>query len=93
MKYVIAGVLIWGAAEHLLILAVPLALAVWAVWLIVNPFTNCGWCSGAGKHLLSSRKTFGKCWNPRCQRGTVERFGAKTAHRARQALIAYRKDR
>jgi hypothetical protein len=92
VKYVIAAVLVWGYAERLLILGVPLALVIWVVWLLVNPFTNCGWCKGKGKHPLSSKKTFGSCWNPRCQRGTVQRFGSKRVHRARQALTAYRRN-
>ena len=92
MKWVIAAVLIWGDAEHLLILAVPLAFVIWVAWLLVNPFTNCGWCKGKGRHPLSSKKTFGPCWNPRCQRGTVQRVGSKTVHKARQALIAYRRN-
>jgi hypothetical protein len=92
MKYVIAVVLICGIVAHLMIVAAPLALLIWVAWLLVNPFTNCGWCKGKGKHPLSSKKTFGSCWNPRCQRGTVQRVGSKTAHRARQALVAYRRD-
>jgi hypothetical protein len=52
--------------------------------------TNCGWCHGSGKHKLSSRKTFGNCWNPRCQRGTVMRFGSRTVTRAVMALGVYK---
>ena len=32
MKYVIAAVLVWGYAERLLIVAVPLALLIWVVY-------------------------------------------------------------
>jgi hypothetical protein len=88
--WVLGAVLVWGLAEHTLVLAVPLDLVIWVVWLLVNPFTNCGWCKGKGKHPLSSKKTFGTCWNPRCQRGTVQRLGSKAAHRAMRALVAYR---
>jgi len=93
MKWVIGFVLLAGWAKHLLILAVPLAVLLWVAWVLVCPFTNCGWCKGTGKHKLSGRKYKGPCWNPRCQRGTVERLGAKTVHRARQALKAYRRNR
>jgi hypothetical protein len=74
-------VLAAGWLGHLLIAAVPLDVAVWVAWLLADPFTNCGWCGGSGKHPLRTRKTFGRCWNPRCQRGTVVRLGARTAWR------------
>jgi len=88
--FVILIVLGWGWGTHNLVLAVPAAFVIWVTWLYVNPFTNCGWCKGKGKHLLSSKKTFGNCWNPRCQRGTVQRAGSKTVHRSKRALTAYR---
>lgn len=91
MTAVLVIVLIWGVASHSLILAVPLDLLIWAAWLYVNPFTNCGWCKGKGKHPLRTKKTFGNCWNPRCQRGTVQRLGSKTVHRAVRALVDYRR--
>jgi hypothetical protein len=90
MIWVLGTVLVLGIATRNLILAIPLDFLIWVAWLLVNPFTNCGWCKGTGKHPLRTKKTFGGCWNPRCQRGTVQRLGSKTAHRARRALIAYR---
>jgi len=89
--FVIGAVLLWGWITANLVLAVPAAFLIWVGWLYVNPFTNCGWCKGTGKHKLSSRKTFGDCWNPRCQRGTVQRLGSKTVHRSKRALIDYRR--
>jgi len=93
MTAVLAIVLIWGLASRHLLLAVPLDLLIWAAWLYVNPFTNCRACKGTGKHKFRTKRTFGNCWNPRCQRGTVQRLGSKTAHRARRALIDYRRRR
>ena len=91
MTIVLAAVFVWGWVSRNLLLAVPADVAIWMVWVYVNPFKNCGWCKGSGKHPLSSRKTFGSCWNPRCQRGTVQRFGSKAVHRAVRALVAYRR--
>ncbi|HTW00236.1 MAG TPA: hypothetical protein VMF87_08030 [Streptosporangiaceae bacterium] len=89
MIWVLGAVLAWGLATRNLILAVPADLLIWAGWLLVNPFTSCGWCKGKGRHPFRTRRTYGKCWNPRCQRGTVQRFGSKTAHRAVRALRDY----
>ena len=91
MILVLAVVAVWGAATRHLLLAIPGDILIWAGWVYVNPFTNCGWCHGTGRHPLSGKKFFGSCWNPRCQRGTVQRFGSKTVHRAVRALMAYRK--
>lgn len=91
MIFVLAGVLIWGDATRNLVLAVPADVVIWVAWAYVNPFTDCGWCKGKGRHPLSGRKYFGSCWNPRCQRGTVQRAGSKTVHRAVRALTDYRK--
>lgn len=89
MTAVLAIVLIWGLASRHLLLAVPLDLLIWVIWLYVNPFRNCGWCKGTGKHKFRTKRTFGNCWNPRCQRGTVQRLGSKTVHRAVRALVSY----
>ena len=93
MILVLAAVLAWGWVTRNLILAVPGGVVIWAAWVYVNPMTDCGWCKGKGRHLLSGKKYFGRCWNPRCQRGTVQRFGSKTVHRAARALADYRKGR
>jgi len=93
MIFVLAGVLLWGYATGNLLLAAPVAFIIWVAWVYVNPFRNCGWCRGTGRHPLSGRKYSGRCWNPRCQRGTVQRLGSRTVHRAVRALIAYRKGR
>lgn len=90
MIFVLAAVLVWGLAEHTLVLAVPADLVIWGGWLLVNPFTDCGWCHGTGKHKFRTRRTYGQCFNPRCQRGTVQRFGSKSVHRAVRALRSYR---
>jgi hypothetical protein len=89
----LAAVLIWGDATRNLVLAIPADAVIWAAWVYVNPFTNCGWCKGSGKHPLRTKRTYGSCWNPRCQRGTVQRFGSKTVHRAVRALVSYRRNR
>jgi len=89
---VLAGVLAWGWVTRNLLLAVPAAVVIWLAWVYVNPFTRCGWCQGKGKHPLSGRKYFGSCWNPRCQRGTVQRAGSRSVHRAVRALVAYRRE-
>jgi len=68
------------------ILAVPAVLAIWAGWLYVNPYTDCSWCKGTGKHRLSTKRTYGPCWNPRCQRGTVQRLGSRQVHKAVRAI-------
>jgi hypothetical protein len=86
---VLAVVGLWGLASRNLLLAIPLDVVIWAGWVYINPFKNCGWCKGKGRHPLSGRKFFGSCWNPRCQRGTVQRLGSKTVHRAVRALIDY----
>ena len=93
MTAVLAAVLAWGLATRNLILAVPADFVIWAGWVFVNPFTNCGWCKGKNRHPLSGRKFFGTCWNPRCQRGTVQRAGARAVHRAVRALTDYRRKR
>jgi len=93
MTIVLAAVLTWGLATRNLILAIPLDLLIWAAWLYVNPYTSCRACKGTGKHKFRTKKTFGNCWNPRCQRGTVQRLGSKTVHRAVRSLVAYRKNR
>jgi hypothetical protein len=91
--WVLGTVFVLGLATHNLILAIPADFLIWVAWVLVNPFTSCGWCKGTGKHRLSGSKYFGSCWNPRCQRGTVQRLGSQTAHRARRALIAYHRNR
>jgi len=88
---VLVVVLLAGLASRHLMIAVPLAVVLWAGWVYVSPFTNCGWCKGKGRHPLSGKKFFGSCWNPRCQRGTVQRAGSKTVHRAVRALVEYRR--
>jgi hypothetical protein len=90
---VLAAVALWGLATRNLIAAVPADVVIWAAWVYLNPFTKCGWCKGTGKHPLSGKRFFGSCWNPRCQRGTVQRLGSKTVHRAVRALADYRKNR
>jgi len=65
----------------------------WAGWLYVNPFTDCSWCKGTGKNRWRTKRTYGRCRNPRCQRGTVQRLGSKTVHRAVRGLVAYRRNR
>ena len=91
MTVVLAVVLLWGGASGNLAIAIPLDVVIWCVWLYVNPFTPCAWCKGTGRHGLSSKRTFGGCWNPRCQRGAVQRLGSKTVHRAVRALAEYRR--
>ena len=91
MIAVLAAVFIWGLASRNLVLAVPADVVLWTAWVYVNPMKDCGWCKRTGKHPLSGSKYFGGCWNPRCQRGTVQRFGSKAVHRAVRALVAYRK--
>ena len=91
MTIVLLAVLMWGWLTANLVLAIPAAGIIWTAWVLLNPFTKCGWCHGTGKHPLSGPKYHGPCWNPRCQRGTVQRLGSKTAHRARRALIDYRR--
>jgi hypothetical protein len=91
MTAVIVIVFIWGLATRNLLLAIPLDVVIWAAWVYINPFTKCGWCKGSGRHPLSGKKYHGSCWNPRCQRGTVQRFGSKTVHRAVRALVTYRR--
>lgn len=93
MTLVLLGVLAWGWVTLNLVLAVPAVAVIWAAWVYVNPMRDCGWCKGKGLHPLSGRRYRGRCWNPRCQRGTVQRLGSKTVHRAVRALVAYRKDR
>jgi hypothetical protein len=90
MIIVLGVVLFSGWATGNLTAAVPAALLIWCGWLYVNPFKVCGWCKGSGRHKLSSARTFGPCWNPRCRGGAVQRLGSKTVHRAVRALREYR---
>lgn len=91
MTVVIVLVLFTGWVAHRLIVAVPAAFVTWVVWVLVNPFKNCGRCSGSGRHGLSSGKTFGRCWNPRCKNGTVQRFGSRAVARAAQAFTGWKR--
>ena len=91
MTLILLAVLLWGFASQNLVIAVPADVVLWTAWVYLNPMLDCGWCKGKGIHPLSGRKYRGRCWNPRCQRGTVQRFGSKTVHRAVRALVAYRK--
>lgn len=93
MIWIIGGEVVWGVASRHLLLAGPLAVVTWAVWVYVNPMTDCGWCKGKGRHPLSGSRYFGSCWNPRCQRGTVQRAGSRAVHRAVRALVNYRRQR
>jgi hypothetical protein len=69
------------------------AFTAWCAWVYLNPFTDCGWCHGTGRHRLSGRRYRGSCWNPRCQRGQVQRLGSKSVHRAVRTLVAYHRNR
>jgi hypothetical protein len=91
MTVVILVVLFTGWVTHWLIVAVPAAFVTWVAWVLVNPFKDCGVCSGRGRHGLSSKKTYGWCWNPRCQKGTVQRFGSRAVASAVQAFIGWRR--
>lgn len=91
MTVVLTAVLLWGFGTRNLVLAAPAAVVIWVAWVYISPMTDCGWCRGKGRHPLSGRKYFGRCWNPRCQRGTVQRLGSRSVHRAAGALRAYRK--
>jgi hypothetical protein len=86
---VLGVVLLWGVATGNLVATVPAAFLIWVGCLYVNPFTTCSWCKGTGRHGLSSKRTFGRCWNPRCRAGTVQRLGSKSVHRAVHALRDY----
>jgi hypothetical protein len=90
---VLAAVLAWGWVTRNLLLAAPGDVVIWAIWVYLNPFTKCGSRKGTGKHPLSCKKFFGNCWNPRCQRGTVQRLGSRTVHRAVRALVSYRRNK
>ena len=72
-----------------LFLIILAALTAWCAWLYLNPFTDCRWCKGTGKHKFRTKRTYGACWNPRCQRGTVQRLGSRTVHRAVRAVVTY----
>ena len=74
----------------LLILA---AAAAYAGSLYVWPFRPCPRCKGTGRNRGSNRKRYGACKARRCDRGTVQRFGSKTVHRAVRSLIAYQNNR
>lgn len=91
MTVVIVLELLLGVGSGNLVLAVPAAVVTWGAWVMVNPFTMCRWCKGRGLHPLSGKRYRGACWNPRCQRGTVQRLGSKTVHRAWHALRDYRR--
>ena len=75
-----------------LFLIIAGGVVIYAGWLYVNPFTDCSWCKGTGKNRLRTRKTYGRCKNPRCTRGTVQRLGSKTIHRAVRGLVSYRRN-
>ena len=91
MPWALAIVAVWGLAARHLLLAIPGDVVIWASWVYVNPMTKCAWCNGSGRHVLSGKKFFGSCWNPRCQRGVVQRAGSKTVHRAVRGLVTYKK--
>jgi hypothetical protein len=57
------------------------------------PFRPCSRCGGTGRNRGSNKRRYGTCKGRRCDRGTVQRLGSKTVHRAVRALLTYRRDR
>ena len=63
-----------------ILLALLIAAALWAVSLLKWPFRPCGKCQARGTNPGSSRKRWGTC--KRCHGSKqVRRFGATAVHR------------
>lgn len=59
--------------------------------LYIWPMKPCTRCGGTGRNKGSTKKRYGACRARRCERGTVQRLGSKSVHRAVRSLVAYRR--
>jgi hypothetical protein len=68
------------------------AAVIYTGSLYAWPFRPCSRCGGTGRNRGSNRRRYGTCKARRCDRGTVQRLGSKTVHRAVRSLAAYRRN-
>jgi hypothetical protein len=57
------------------------------------PYAPHGRCNGTGRNRGSNGRRHGDCKSARCDRGRVQRVGARPVHRAVRSGVAYQRSR